>query len=68
MPEVGLEPTLPEGNRILSPPYSRTGTYTEGQGETKPRFYQVLALLEGQGGTPDCGQNCGQNLGLSSGP
>ncbi len=24
---------------------------TEGQGETKPHFYQVLALLEGQGGT-----------------
>jgi hypothetical protein len=47
--------------RSHSPP--QTGRYSGGQGETKPHFYQVLTLLEGQGGTgrdtrlrSDCGQ------------
>jgi hypothetical protein len=34
VPEVGLEPTLPEGNRILSPLRSETRADTEGQEET----------------------------------
>ena len=46
--------------QIRSHSPSRTGVDTVRQGETKRRFYQVLALLEGQGGTPGCGQNCGQ--------
>ena len=52
---------------------------TEGQGETKQRFYQLVALLEGQGGTgrdtrlrSDCGQKlCSQTQlpwGLERGP
>jgi hypothetical protein len=52
---------------LLIRSHSPSGTRadTEGQGETKPRFYQVLALLEGQGGT---GRDvrlrsyCGQNM------
>src|SRR5215212_4904398 len=43
---------------------SQTGRDSGGQGETKPRFYQRIALLEGQRGTgrdtrlrSDCGQN-----------
>src|SRR5215218_9176156 len=35
---------------------SQTGRYSGGQGETKQRFYRVLALLEGQGETLDCGR------------
>src|SRR5215217_1129044 len=51
---------------LLIRSHSPSGTQvdTEGQGETKQRFYQVLALLERQGGTgrdtrlrSDCGQN-----------
>src|SRR5829696_5260579 len=51
---------------LLIRSHSPSGTRadTEGHRETKPRFYQVLALLEGQGGTgrdtrlrSDCGQN-----------
>src|ERR671912_2310396 len=45
---------------------SQTGRDSGGQVETKLRFYRVLALLEGQGGTgrdtrlrSDCGQNLG---------
>jgi hypothetical protein len=50
---------------LLIRSHSPSGTQadTEGQGETKQRFYQVLALLERQGGTgrdtqlrSDCGQ------------
>jgi hypothetical protein len=47
--EVGLEPTLPEGNRILSPLHSETGTDMEGYRETKPRFYQGSGVVEGTG-------------------
>jgi hypothetical protein len=49
VPEVGLEPTLPEGNRILSPPYSRTGTDTERHGEPKPHFYRGFGVFEQAG-------------------
>ena len=45
---------------------SRTRADKEGQGETQQRFYQVLAILEGHGGTgrdtrlrSDCGQSVG---------
>ena len=58
---AGLEPAT-FSVRSHSP--SQTGRYSGGQGETKQRFYRVLALLEGQGGTgrdtrlrSDCGQN-----------
>ncbi len=58
---AGLEPAT-FSVRSHSPLGTRVDT--EGQGETKQRFYQVLALLEGQGGTgrdtqlrSDCGQN-----------
>jgi hypothetical protein len=49
VPEVGLEPTLPGGNRILSPPCSRTGADTQGQGATIPRFYRGFGLPKGTG-------------------
>src|SRR5215218_6066685 len=49
---------------------SETRADTEGQGETKQRFYQLLALLERQGGTgrdtrlrSDCGQ-CSRHPGF----
>jgi len=48
VPEVGLEPTLPEGNRILSPLPSQTRADTEGQGGTKLRFYRGLGASEGR--------------------
>ena len=51
---AGLEPAT-FSVRSHSP--SGTGRDSGGQGETNQRFYQVLALLEGQGETPDCGQN-----------
>jgi hypothetical protein len=64
VPEMGLEPTRDCSHRILSPPCSRTEADTEGHREIKQHFYQVLAHLEGQGGTgrdtrlrSDCGQN-----------
>src|SRR5215210_1678687 len=64
---AGLEPAT-FSVRSHSP--SQTGIYSGGQGETKPRFYQVLALLEGQGGTgsdtrlwSDCGQNTRRTKG-----
>src|SRR5215208_6393690 len=43
---------------LLIRSHSPSGTRRDsgGQGETKQRFYQVLALLEGQGETPGCGQ------------
>ena len=42
---------------------SQTGADIEGHGETKRRFYQVLALLEGQGGTEsDMGLPCGHAI------
>jgi len=48
---------------IRSHSLSETGRDSGGQGETKQRFYQVLALLEGHRGTgrdtrlrSDCGQ------------
>ena len=46
--------------------YSPLGTRvdTEGQGETKQRFYQLVALLEGQGETPSCGQIAVNVLGI----
>jgi transposase len=47
VPEVGLEPTLPGGNRILSPPCSGTGIATEGQGRIKLRFCRGLDTLQG---------------------
>ena len=57
---AGLEPAT-FSVRSHSP--SGTRADTEGQGETKQRFYQVLALLEGHRGTgrdtrlrSDCGQ------------
>src|ERR671911_184757 len=56
------------GLLIRSHSPSRTGRDSGGQGETKQRFYQVLALLEGQGGTgrdTRLRSDCGQNLGLS---
>jgi hypothetical protein len=43
----------------------------EGHGEAQQRFYQGLALLEGQGETGKdtrLRSDCGQNLKLSSGP
>jgi hypothetical protein len=64
---AGLEPAT-FSVRSHSP--SRTGRDSGGQGETKQRFYQVLALLEGQGGTgrdtrlrSDCGQ-CSRHPGF----
>jgi len=47
--EVGFEPTLPGGNRILSPLLSQTGTDTEEQGETKLRFCRGLGVSGGTG-------------------
>ena len=44
MPEVGLEPTLPGGNRILSPLRPQTRADTEGQEETKLCFYRGTAV------------------------
>src|SRR5215211_5603687 len=41
--------TAYEAHRILSPPCSTTGTDTQGQGTTKPRFYRGLDTLEGTG-------------------
>src|SRR5215207_8652653 len=58
---AGLEPAT-FSVRSHSP--SGTGRDTGGQGETKQRFYQVLALLEGQGETPDCGQIAVNVLGI----
>ena len=58
---AGLEPAT-FSVRSHSP--SRTGRDSGGQGETKQRFYHVLALLEGHRGTgkdtrlrSDCGQS-----------
>jgi hypothetical protein len=34
----------------------KEGASGEGNRETNQRFYQALALLEGQGATPGCGQ------------
>src|SRR5215204_2363057 len=62
---AGLEPAT---FSVRSHSRSETGTDTGGQGRTKPRFYQVLALLEGQGGTgrdTRLRSHCGQNLRLS---
>ena len=60
---AGLEPAT---FSVRSHSLSETWADMEGQGETKQRFYQVLAFLEGQGGTgrdtrlrSDCGQNLG---------
>jgi hypothetical protein len=50
---AGLEPAT-FSVRSHSP--SGTGRDSGGQGETNQRFYRVLALLEGQGETPGCGQ------------
>jgi len=62
---AGLEPAI-FSVRSHSP--SGTRADTEGQGETKQRFYQRFALLEGQGGTGKdtrLRSDCGQNLRLS---
>ena len=48
VPEVGLEPTLPGGNRILSPLHPQTQGDTEGQ---KYAFVGDQALPKGQGRT-----------------
>ena len=60
---LGFEPRLTDPLE----PFSFTDRAdAEGQGETKQRFYQVLALLEGQGGTGRDTQlrsNCGQKPG-----
>src|SRR5215211_1903161 len=45
---AGLEPAT---FSVRSQTRSRTGSDREGHRETKSRFYQRLALLEGQGGT-----------------
>ncbi len=50
---AGLEPAT---FFVRSHSPSQTGRDSGGQGETNQRFHQVLALLEGQGETPDCGQ------------
>src|SRR5215203_3405765 len=53
------------GLLIRSQTHSRTGGDREGHRETKQRFYQGVALLEGQGGTGKDTQlrsDCGQNL------
>jgi len=50
---AGLEPAT-FSVRSHSP--SQTGKDSGGQGATNQRFYRVLALLEGQGETPNCGQ------------
>jgi hypothetical protein len=42
---AGLEPAT---FSVRSQTHLRTGGHREGHGKTKPRFYQVLALLEGQ--------------------
>jgi hypothetical protein len=58
---------------LLIRSHSPSGTRadTEGQGETKQRFYQVVALLEGQGGTgkdTGCGQIAVKTWVLQSTP
>src|SRR5215218_694002 len=53
-----------DAQRSHSP--SGTGRDSGGQGETICRFYQVLALLEGQGETPNCDQIAVKNLGFSN--
>ena len=45
---------------FLSPLRSETRADTEGQEETKLRFYRDRVHPKRQGGTPSCGQNCGQ--------
>src|ERR671920_1062569 len=50
---AGLEPAT-FSVRSHSP--SGTGRDSGGQGETNQRCYLILALLEGQGETPGCGQ------------
>ena len=58
---LGFEPRLTDPLE----PFSFTDRAdAEGQGETKQRFYQVLALLEGQGETPGYGQIAVKNLEL----
>jgi hypothetical protein len=50
---AGLEPAT---FSVCSHSPSQTGRDTGRQGETKQRFYQVVALVEVQGETPSCGQ------------
>src|SRR5215207_8105352 len=60
--------TRPRDLLLRSHSPSQTGRDTGGHGETKQRFYQVIALLEGQGGTGGdtrLRSDCGQNLRLS---
>jgi hypothetical protein len=65
---AGLEPAT-FSVRSHSP--SQTGRDSGGQGETKPRFCQVLALLKGQGGTgrdTHLRSDCGQSVGTLNNP
>jgi len=49
VPEVGLEPTRGCPHQILSPLRSQTRADTEGQEETKLRFYRGLGASEETG-------------------
>jgi hypothetical protein len=50
---LGFEPRLTDPESFS---FRDMGGHGEGHRGTKQRLYQVLALLEGQGETPGCGQ------------
>src|SRR5215212_7559278 len=61
---AGLEPAT---FSVRSQARSRTGGDREGQGETKPRFYQQLSILRGTGRDMGLWYRCGTKGSLTYG-